>query len=740
MPGSAIHSVRSTMDFNNVHIRLDSDFVIDPNKISPKMMPAASDMITKSKSLTSIATNPNTSTNTRIAGLANSQNGFTIENNSHPNETINNKTRNSTTKTNYNDCNNIAQYSSSYTRIRSKSAAATATIVPTTQTATNENEKCKMESKVTTVALSDSSKRDSKKHRQSPKSIANDSNNSNNNSKSKRHSRKRSFSMSISKLYVIQRENSSRSNRSRSPSHSREAGNNGKTRQRSQTVSTGTTAHAATTNHNKKHNVLTASPVLTSGRMSGWNVANILSTNKANKVNNNDANISNDGSNSIAGSNRTDGKHTKTIANISRICTNLATNDSNDSNNNNNTNSNRKKSKRVSVENPNIRMANDLDVSKLGAASLNQSVVSNSGSNTHTRTNTSSINTNIIIMNGLQLHSSHSTPHSPRSPRGMSLDKQQHSQQAKEKEKEREKRQSYLDIAMRVTNLVLLSMISVMLVLAMRLLGFGMYFLIVDSIVTSLTIYLSFKFGNSFYQCVCYCHKYFDLFLIYCCFDVCFISKCPSFCTVCLEKWENCKVAMFDWKKRRSMQDIDKNALPQAKVAKETPQIEIANFSIDNEIDYNNCNKSRLSHNNSIDIDARENENENENGNAIAIGRISNININVGTLHIDSKLNINNANRALERNTNDSNDNNNNSEFRASLSVADRISESREIEFGNNLHKNGLMPTKAKLTISTVLTETITDKSDENEEDLTVNRLSLAQIAGERRNSTSTRM
>ena len=92
------------------------------------------------------------------------------------------------------------------------------------------------------------------------------------------------------------------------------------------------------------------------------------------------------------------------------------------------------------------------------------------------------------------------------------------------------KRKTYLNIALKVTNLVLIDMISVMVVTIMHILiHFETLFVIMDAIVTCMIVYFSFKFANGLYDKICIWRHFTDMCLIYCCFDLFFISKCPSF-------------------------------------------------------------------------------------------------------------------------------------------------------------------------------------------------------------------
>ena len=106
---------------------------------------------------------------------------------------------------------------------------------------------------------------------------------------------------------------------------------------------------------------------------------------------------------------------------------------------------------------------------------------------------------------------------------------------------------TYLDIAMRATNLVILSMVSTILVYISYVvfssrfniidenenkngsdgLNFFYFVLLFDSIITSISVYLTFSFAVKAYNGICFCHYCMDFLCLHCLFDLCCICKCP---------------------------------------------------------------------------------------------------------------------------------------------------------------------------------------------------------------------
>ena len=99
----------------------------------------------------------------------------------------------------------------------------------------------------------------------------------------------------------------------------------------------------------------------------------------------------------------------------------------------------------------------------------------------------------------------------------------------KQRKEKFRKEKTYLDIAMQSTNLVTLSMISSISLFLSYLFvnSFSTFYLTLDCIFMSLTIYLSFSFSKNGYNYICFCHKCIDYIYINCLFDLCCICQCP---------------------------------------------------------------------------------------------------------------------------------------------------------------------------------------------------------------------
>ena len=89
----------------------------------------------------------------------------------------------------------------------------------------------------------------------------------------------------------------------------------------------------------------------------------------------------------------------------------------------------------------------------------------------------------------------------------------------------------YLEVATRMTNLVILSIVSSILPFIGHYFGLSVYFLLFDSFLTSLCIYLTFAFSSKLYNnYICCCHRICDIFYIKCMFDICCVCQIPVIC------------------------------------------------------------------------------------------------------------------------------------------------------------------------------------------------------------------